>query len=88
MSCGTDKGYNSHRYHGEEPCGDCRRAHAARQADYVRRRELGSTARRVAACGTISGYQRHRRLQEETCPECRRAYTAYHRERRANGKSS
>lgn len=36
--CGTDKGFQKHRYAGEEPCGPCRDAHRARDAEQKRRR--------------------------------------------------
>lgn len=35
--CGTDSGYFRHRTRGEEPCPDCRAAHAAKQRDWSRR---------------------------------------------------
>lgn len=33
-ACGTRKGYDRHRRHGEEPCTDCRAANAAYMKDY------------------------------------------------------
>ena len=36
-ACGTDSGYYRHRTRGEEPCPDCRAAHAAKGRDWSRR---------------------------------------------------
>jgi len=76
--CGTIAAYARHRYHGETPCEDCRKAKAA----YVRER-TGSKPRHAARCGTHSGFVTHHARGETPCAECRKAHAGYERDRKA-----
>lgn len=69
--CGTDSGYTKHLRNKQEPCAECREAHAEEN----RRRE-GHKKRRPALCGTDSGYYRHRRRSEDACTDCKAAHAA------------
>lgn len=46
-ACGTEKGYQTHRYHDEPRCQPCKDAHSA----YVRASELRTVRRRCEHCG-------------------------------------
>ena len=72
--CGTDRGYQRHRYWGSPPCMPCTEAHA----EYERKRRQAAPAppRQLVPCGTASAYRRHIRRGEIACPECLAAHRA------------
>lgn len=65
--CGTDAGYQAHRYRREAPCQPCKTAHAASLHPY-----------RPARCGTHAAYQAHRKRGERPCPPCAEAASKAH----------
>lgn len=61
--CGTAAEYQAHRKRGEEPCADCRKAHAAymserRKDTAVRRHEVALEAARVRALWRLARMHR------------------------------
>lgn len=70
--CGTNAGYNRHRYRNEQPCAECKEAKSAYN-------QARSTTRNLAMnkCGTDRGYHQHRRRNEQPCPACKEAHAAY-----------
>lgn len=78
---GTNAGYQRHKRAGEEPCEECRKAHAEYYAEQRRKKKEKS----IDKCGTNAGYQRHLYNDEPPCKLCLKAHRHYHsRYRREN----
>lgn len=61
--CGSDAGYQAHRYRGEKACGPCAAAHRAAARGYRPR----------PVCGTAAAYHAHLRAGEPVDEACREA---------------
>lgn len=72
--CGTDRGYQRHRYWGSPPCDACTEAHAAYERN--RRKAAPAKPRELVPCGTASAYRRHIRRGEIACAPCLAAHAA------------
>ena len=73
-ACGTDRGYQRHRYRKTLPCGACLEAHRL----YVQGQRAGGPkpVRELVPCGSPSAYRRHIRRGEKACPACLAAQAA------------
>ena len=92
--CGTNSGYHAHHRRQEQPCEECRAAHAQMVRERHQRRveerqwrpvdtwEVEhplATGREVQPCGTQAAYRRHFRHRTPPCEPCRKAHAAYRR---------
>ena len=80
--CGTDAGYQRHKYYKTPKCQPCKDAHSAAQSAWLTRKH--TTMR--GQCATYPGYMRHKRAGEQPCGMCLDAYAQYmraYRERKA-----
>lgn len=73
-ACGSDRGYQRHRYWGSPPCEACTDAHAAYERK--RRATAPKPPRQLIPCGSPSAYRRHIRRGEIACAECLAAHAA------------
>lgn len=77
--CGTDAGYQRHRYWKSVPCEACTEAH--RLAARERRARKTAPVRELVPCGSASAYRRHLRRGELACAACLEAHAAKERVR-------
>jgi hypothetical protein len=71
--CGTDRGYQRHRYWGSPPCFPCSEAHRL----YEKQRRDAAPQRpprELVPCGTASAWRRHVRRGEIACDSCVQAH--------------
>lgn len=82
--CGTLAAYHRHLYHGETPCGDCRRA----RREFVRRYRPLKELPPLQPCGTIAAEKRHRDYGEVPCEACKQAVRDYNRIQHAKRRAA
>lgn len=73
-ACGTDRGYQRHRYWGFPACDACLEAH--RRYEQNRRAAGPKPPRELVPCGTPSAWRRHIRRGEIACDACVVAHRA------------
>ena len=76
--CGTDAGYQRHKYYKTPKCQPCKDAHTASQRAWIARKRITMRSQ----CATYPGYMRHKRAGEPACDMCRAAYAQYMRDYR------
>lgn len=72
--CGSDRGYQRHRYWRSIPCDACLEAHRVYERE--RRARKVAPVRELVPCGTPSAYRRHLRRGEIACADCLAAHAA------------
>ena len=82
--CGTNAGYQQHRYNGTPPCPECQAANRQYHRNYYRRNRQQDPdnppkKRSPVRCGTAAGYQRHLRNRTPTCRPCKDAWAEHQR---------
>lgn len=85
-SCGTPRGYSSHRYRREEPCDGCRTAIAALSRRYYAQMPPDARAEKLARASAVRSAltrvgREDRQLYERLFPEPMRRWQAEHPDR-------
>lgn len=81
-ACGTQSGFVSHTWHGEDPCQACRDANNAYQKALYESHPRKDVPTKRDSCGSAFGAGRHYYHSEPLCEECREANLRYREERR------